>query len=602
MGPLTRVSLPPEADRGVMIEARVDLAARYENPFDPRQITVEARVRRPAGPDLTVPAFFTRKVERSIVGGRESLRATGEGYFALRFTPTEPGHHEFIFVARDPTGEAQSPPLAVEVRAEASLAPAASPAASEASLAPAASPAAPEAPPTAPREPPLPPRPFVRVDPDDPLSLALDDGRSYIPFGSNIAWSVEALGGADIERYIDDLAAAGLTWGRLWLTGYGQGFALEARSGHHSGYYAGLGRYSLEVAYRLDQIFARAAQRGVYLELVLWQHAQFETSRWSSWAENPYNSRLGGPVASSAAFFASPEVARLARRQLRYLAARYGAYPSLFAWEIMNEQDGIQAPARLVGTWCEDRARELRALDAHHHLIGTSHLAHPSERLPRDQDSAVYDLAQAHAYGSIEIIPRDAEALGRLNKPMILAEFGLDPTGAAEQEDPTGQHLAQASWLALAAGFQGGAMSWWWDGYLRPRNLWKAQAPVVRVAREIDWRGRHQAVRGIDARTREGAPLSVLGREGESGAFVLLRHSSWAGSGALIEEGQLRWSIPYGREALAVFFDTTTGALLGLGGGTSDGVVTVKLPAFRGSIAIELWHRRPSVGAWTGGG
>jgi hypothetical protein len=583
--PLTRVSLPSEADRGVMIEARVDLPSRHENPFDPGQIAVEARVRRPSGPDLVVPAFFTREVERSVTGGRESLRAVGEGYFALRFTPTEAGHHEFTFVARDASGQGQSIPFAVEVRA-------ASPPldASMAFDGP--------APPS--------PRPFVRIDPDDPRGFILDDGRAFVPFGANIAWSTDPAGGADIERYIDELAAAGLTWGRLWLTGYGQGFALEGRTGHHSGLYAGLGRYSLEVAHRLDRIFARAARRGVYLELVLWQHAQFETSRWSSWAENPYNARLGGPATSSAAFFASPEVTRLARRELRYLVARYGAYPSLFAWEIMNEQDGIKAPPRLVSSWCEDRARDLRALDPFRHLIGTSHLARPSDRFPRDQESDAYDLVQAHAYGSVEAIPRDAAALGRVEKPMILAEFGLDPTGAAEQKDPSGRHLVEASWLALASGFQGGAMSWWWDGYLRPHDLWKVQAPVIRVSREIDWRGRHQPVRGVDARTRDGAPLGVVGREGESGAFVLLRppSSRWDSPSPpeLIELGQLRWSIPYGREALAAFFDTETGALVGLGGGPSDGVATVKLPPFRGSLAVELWQRPAPVGRWDGGG
>jgi hypothetical protein len=549
-----------------MIEARIDLAGRHENPFDPGQIEVEARVRRPSGPELAVPAFYTRAVERTVAGGRESLQATGEGYFALRFTPTEAGRHEFTFVARDADGEARSMPQVVEVR-------------------PGPGPA------------------FVRIDPDDSRGFSLDDGRPFVPFGANIAWSTDPLGGADLERYIDELADAGLTWGRLWLTAYGQGFALEARAGHHSGLYAGLGRYSVEVAHRLDLVMEHAARRGVYLELVIWQHAQFETSRWSSWAENPANSRLGGPAATSTAFFASPRIARLARQQLRYLVARYGAYTSLFSWEIMNEQDGIQAPSRLVAAWCEQRARELRALDVHGHLIGTSHLTRPSDQIPQDQRSDAYDLAQAHAYGTIDAIPGDAQALGQLGKPMILAEFGLDAAGQAEHQDPTGRHLAEASWLALASGFQGGAMSWWWDSYLRPRDLWRAQAPVARVAREIDWRGRHQAIQGVDARTREGAPLAVVGREGDNGAFVLLRHPSPRrdAPAPLIEQGQIRWSIPYGREALAAFFDTATGELLGLGGGTSDGVVTVKLPAFRGSLAVELWHRAPAAGKWDGG-
>src|SRR5678815_4291718 len=99
---------------------------------------------------------------------------------------------------------------------------------------------------------------MIGVAPDDPLALAYDDGTPYLPFGMNVAWSTSPAAGYDMETYLEAMHAAGLDWSRLWMTPIGEGWALEWSALHPSGYYQGLGRYSLEVASRLDRVFEQA--------------------------------------------------------------------------------------------------------------------------------------------------------------------------------------------------------------------------------------------------------------------------------------------------------------------------------------------------------
>src|SRR5690606_33598539 len=106
---------------------------------------------------------------------------------------------------------------------------------------------------------------------------------------------------------------------------------------------------------------------------------------------------------------------------LRYVVARFSAYRSLFAFEVMNEMDGVRAPFEVVGPWCESRARELHELDPHRHLVTTSYALRPFYGSPAAFASPEYDVAQTHAYGGkFEIaIPRDVEVLRAFGKPIL---------------------------------------------------------------------------------------------------------------------------------------------------------------------------------------
>ena len=573
---LTNEHAAPQAGR--RIEVKIELDRDYDNPFDPAEIAVDALVVTPSGSVVRVPAFWDRDTERSTAGGRELITAVGAGYFRLRYAALEAGKYEVSIVAKDAASEDVSAAMPFDVVLGED-------------------------------------RGFVRVDPTDPMGLAYDDGTQYLAVGANVCWSTEAAAGYDMQAYLQSIADSGGNWSRLWMTHFGEGWTIEWSKAHPSGYYAGLGRYSVEVARRLDDAFAFAEREGIAIQLVLWQHSQFETENWSSWPENPYNAANGGPASNSEAFFTNNVAVRLSAQRLRYLVARYASFRSLFAWEIMNEMDGVNAPSDAVFSWAEARARELRAMDPAHHLVTTSHLVRPYLSPLRAYSSDAYDLTQAHAYGASFgfAIPKDAQALAALGKPMIFGEFGLDYLGELEQQDPRGVHLAEGSWIAMSSGYAGGAMSWWWDTYLRPNDLWASQRGLAAVAKAVDLRGMHAAM-GDDVRAEaaDGTPLEVFGRRGEPGAFLYVRHKDARWEVAKdhpmpsVLQGRVRVPCDAGTRCVARMFSTAGGELTAQDtlAGEADGAGWLTLPAFDGSIAVEVRpgaSRMPSPSIAAGG-
>jgi hypothetical protein len=561
------VTLEPGALRtGTVMQVRVELDQAYDNPFDPEQIAVDAELTGPDGVTVKIPGFWTQAVARSLEQGREKLTLQGEPAFAIRVLPLAAGMHTLKVTATDAAGTGAAPPLTVGVEASATQG-------------------------------------LVRVDPRDPLSLMYDDGSAYVPIGANVDWSVEPSGSYDIDDYYARMQAAGMNWSRLWLTHFGEGWTLEWGDWHPSGYYHGLGRYSLEVAARLDHVLEEAEARGIRLQLVLWQHGQFETSQWSSWPDNPYNAVHGGPASTSAQFFTSAEALRLSRQKLRYLVARYSAFPSLLAWEMMNEMDGVQAPLSLVVGWCDQRARDTRALDPYRHLVTTSYMIRPGFGKLAGFESDAYDLAQAHNYwGTTVSLPADAKGLLAYGKPRILGEYGLNASGEDDLLDIAGHHLWDGSWVALASGFQGGAMSWWWDNYLRPNDLFKTQWPLARVLQQVDLRGVHQQLTedGALAVDNTGESLGVYGRRNAEHVFALVRHSGcyWKTAQANqglpdVAGGQLSVTGAAKASWNVRMFDSLTGELAGTGEAQADdqGVVRFVLPAFKGALVLDLRSR-----------
>lgn len=560
---------------GAVAEARIDLDQAYDNPFDPEQIVVDATLERPGGGTLAIPGFWTQSVARSLEQGREKLALQGDPHFAIRFLPTAAGLHRLTITARDKSGTATSAPLVIDARAGATSG-------------------------------------FVHVDPRDPMSLSLDDGTPYVAIGANVDWSGDPSGSYDIDSYYGAMQAAGMNWTRLWMTAFGEGWTIEWGASHASGYYHGLGRYSLQVAARLDHVFEQAQASGLRIQLVLWQHSQLECPQWSSWSDNPYNAANGGPAKSSAEFFTHPESLRLSRQKLRYLAARYSAFPSLLAWEVMNEMEGVQAPGDLVIGWCDDRARELRKLDPYRHLMTTSYMTRPGMGKLHAFESSAYDLTQAHNYwGSSAVsIPADAAALRKLGKPMILGEYGLDAEGKLEEQDPNGYHLWEASWVALASGFGSGAMSWWWDTYLRPKDLFKTQLAMARVAAAVDLRGLHEPLpEDVIVTDAAGESLNLFGRLGKDRMLLLVRHpeSYWKTANAKgMPEVSGAYVVLPGPPAVlwkARFFDSWTGAVVQTSAVQSDdrGIMQVVVPRFTGAIVIELQAQPPQIVGATGG-
>ncbi len=460
---VTRVGADAPVLVGQRVELDVRLSKSYAHPFDPAEVTVEAKVDGGGGGSLTLRAFWFQDFDTTIDDqGREILTPKGVPGFRLRFRPIDVMMLPVMTVtATDADGSAS---LAVDF----------------ASVEPGGS-AAP---------------PFVRLA-QGPVPGFVRGGVPWVPFGANVCWS-GAGGTNDIARWYDQMKAAGLEWSRLWMT-RSDGTTLEWKDGDDGGDYAGVGTYNLKAAWRIDRILQLAEERGISLQLVIQQHSQFECSQWSSWADNPWNVANGGPCATSMEFFTNPDVVKGFDARMAYIVARYADSPAIMAWELWNEVDLIQGyDSQVVAAWSHGRVTNLRKADPYGHLVTTS-FAMPAFD-DQDWGSADWDYVQLHDYLQpyFDALPLFAPRLRAFGKPVVLGEFGIDTQGQVNLADKDGTHLVNATILAVLSGYTGGAMSWWWDNYLEPNLLW---APLGKVAAHLRDLGAASVVGPLDDAT-----------------------------------------------------------------------------------------------------
>jgi hypothetical protein len=440
----------PRVPRYGRVEWTVRLSGTYDNPFDPDDVSLEARVTAPSGKAVTVPGFLYRSYHRSLTAGAETLAPAGEPEWKIRYAASEVGTHRAVVRLRDRTGavEAAAPGFVVSSAADPG---------------------------------------FVRVSPRDRRYFAFDSGRAYFPIGANVCWG-NARGSFSYDDWLARYARADANYARLWLSPHWTTFALERAGRPEQG--LGMGQFDLGNAWRLDHVLELAGARGIYLMLCIDSYNILRArDAFPEWERTPHNAANGGPLAAPEEFWSSAEMDRLYRNKLRYLVARYGYSPHVLAWEFWNEVDGISSyKPEPVRAWHERMCAALRAMDPYRHLITTSFARTEGEavidRLPG------LDFVQSHHYGSPDLaapVAAENAAKARYGKPHFFGEIGADASGPRFREDLDGLQVHDPMWASLATGGAGTAMCWWWDSLIAPRLLYPLYTPVARIARGIDW-------------------------------------------------------------------------------------------------------------------
>ena len=201
---------------------------------------------------------------------------------------------------------------------------------------------------------------------------------------------------------------------------------------------------------------------------------------------NPYNAKNGGPCARPADFWTNPEARRLYQKRLRYLIARWGYSPNVFAWEFWNEVPETPATA----AWVAEMAAYLKRHDPNRHLVSTTYGNAATWKCPD------VDFTMTHMYGQAgntadftRQIERDARAALPYDKPYLLAEFGIDWQTGDQRWDRkrSGLNMHNGAWAAMMSGAAGTAMLWYWDSYVHPSNLYHILTPVRKFADAVDW-------------------------------------------------------------------------------------------------------------------
>lgn len=447
LGPVTWSAA--QGPRWRPVELRFDVAGTWDNPFDPAQVDVYGLITRDGGEETRQPAFACQDY-RSLTPGGDVLLPEGKLHWRLRFTPMHEGTYRVrlaaVIAGKQTSADAGSYVCTGSEGAG-----------------------------------------FVRRSADTPYYLRFDDGTPYFAVGENICWDGDTIL-TQYERWFSRLGAAGGNYCRIWLVRWNMALEWSNQDPSRRGYYYGLGRYSLDNAWRLDRIMDLAAQHGIYVMLCLGYHGELMDSedyfKSNCWQYNPYNEALGGPCAAPAEFWTNDQARELYKRRLRYYLARWGAYPNVLSWEFWNE---VWAPA----PWVQEMAAYLGEHDLHRHLRTTTYGRDDIWTLPE------MDYSQAHHYGTDENLRDSAPIIAdtswqfteKYAKPFMMGEFGIDWKRSDTTHDPHGHgtNLHNGLWAAVASRSFGTAALWYWDGYVDPLDLYGQFTSVARFAREVDW-------------------------------------------------------------------------------------------------------------------
>jgi len=485
-------------------EAAIDGVPAVANPFDPSQADVQVTFISPSGASSTIPAFFIQDFDHFLnANGREVLNPEGTGYWKVRFTPTEPGRW--------------SRSTAVSINGDA---PSISPTETFTCDADVSS------------------HGFLRRSSDDPRQLRWEDGSPYLAIGENLAWYLGREGTFVYDVWLDNLAAHGATWIRVWMPSWAFGLETITRDDGGAIIQNSLGDYTtrLDRAWQLDYVIEAARARGIVVQLVFEYHGFFSTTTNSEWHDNPYNAANGGPLTDPTQIFTDDTAKELFARRMRYIVARWG-YATNLVWEFWNEVELTNgAPADIIA-WHVDMGDRLRALDPYDHLQTTSVnsdlLFNPTTWVPLFELPQI-DLTQLHFYGLGAEIPLDfttfvplfAAPLLAIDKPMLAAELGIGAVGgpATIEADPTGQGFHELLWTGLFAGGYGSGMTWWWGTAVHVMDWYHILDGLHALTTGVAFDRQRFVRNGATAVTQDGNGLQAFPLRGHDTALVWIRN------------------------------------------------------------------------------
>jgi hypothetical protein len=403
----------------------------------------------------------------------------------------------------------------------------------------------------------------------------------------------------DYERWFTRLAANGGNAARIWMAAWS--FGIEWND-------TPLGDYTarLPQAWLLDEVLRLAERHGIFVMLCLINHGAFSTTTNAEWDANPYNQRNGGPLADPADFVTDTQARQLFARRVRYIGARYAAFPALWCWEWWNEVNWTPIPDTALAPWLTEMRTVLATVDPYQHLVTSSWASVGATTLWQD---ATLDIVQHHTYSNDDLVRTLNTARIPVKsilktKLMLVSEVGLDAAGATAPTAVEYVHLVNAVWAPIMLGMAGSGMYWWWDTWIDATNQWGAFA------------GLSAFVRGIDM--RQLRPFSVLmqgmvvlGLKSDTTVLLWIRHARYTARDAMQAYQQLAtapadWQ--YRQEVSAWQSLVVRGLTDGVYAVTSydtvsasthahdvcdvrDSQGTLALPPFVNALALQL-HRR----------
>ena len=441
--------LTPIVEKLDKFEVRIDLTAEFDNPYDYDQISVGSYITSPSGLVDTIDGFYMQDYTLNETTGNLSL--SGNGEFRIRYAPKEIGIYSFKIIVTDAAGTAESDNLnftTTEISNERNHG-------------------------------------FLR--PTTTNYLKFDDESQYIAIGENIAWQNNNPY-LNYKNWLTNLAENGGNFFRLWHAHWGLGVEWNNGNG-----FQGLRHYKQSNCFYQDWLYDFCAENGIYVMLALQHHGPVSTNVNPNWQDSPYNVANGGPCQNTLDFFINDQAKEHTKNRYRYIVARWAYSRNILCWELFNEvhwTDNFEANMDLVADWHIEMADYLKSLDPNQHIITTSYGGDLTDE--EVWNNANFHLTQSHLYNNaanIEKILANANYnyLDAFEKPTLNGEFGLGINAGLSNEDPDGIHLHNALWGGLFSGGLGTAMSWWWDSYIHPQDLYFHFIGIEQFVNQVDF-------------------------------------------------------------------------------------------------------------------
>ncbi len=461
-------NIAPSADRVGLFhryELSFSLDGRYENPFDPEQIQVDAQITRPDGSQVVVPAFFMQPFEsadgQTRIESDTMYKPGGQPGWRLRYSPTQAGEHQVILKATqaDPAETVESAPITFI--AESSDHPG-----------------------------------FVQVSMRNPYYFEFSgNGELFYATGANVPWTRTThrnpeLGSPEgtYERYFG--AARGhMSATRVWQCHFGWiewmpqadvSDELNSWSG-----YGGANFYNQMVSSAFDRVFEMAEDAGFCIMLVLDDNDEHMLTGPSQhqWWGNPNNVINGGWCEKPHEIFTNENARKNYRKRLRYIMARWGYSPSLWA---INTWNDCSNPSPQHLDWLREMHGYVHSLaDAWRPIIFGTNYAFAAQEIS--------DYAQAKTAG---LVP---------GKPNVVQEAYFTRNG-----DWFVDTLKHEIWKNMARGC-GGVMVWP-HHMIYNRDAWKHFGSVLTFVdglklNETEFR---QASARVTSASVDGSAIRVL--------------------------------------------------------------------------------------------
>ena len=411
-------------------EASIILSTPFNDPTDPEKVDLSAEIVTPSGKKVTMPAFYTG----------------ADTFWKIRYTPLETGNYTYTLILKTPSDSCSSDSCTFSSVPGNNAG-------------------------------------FVRRSENNSFYLRFDSGRPFFGIGYNVGWVTNN----DIniyDKYFSEFERNGLNLVRIWLN---SPWTLEIEPSR-------TGAYEFQDCAKLDQLLSMAGKRGIYVIVTMDSYGTLMSERgdWNegSWSANPYNKRNGGPCDEPWDFFTDRAARKLYKNRLRYMIARFSSYPNVLAFEFWNETD-------VPEDWAREMSAYMKNANPHGQLLTLS-LGYPWGNNFDENDIWTVkdlDIVQRHIYGNLEkdlignIISVNRSFAALYAKPVMIGEFGMHAGRDDKEIDSPGNGTAlhNSLWASVMSGSMSTAMNWWWQSYVRPKNMYPHYAAIGKFLRGTDW-------------------------------------------------------------------------------------------------------------------